>query len=208
MVQKDMTKNKIIEASWELLQQEGLESFSMRKLSKKLNLTVSSIYWHFASKEAIFQELIHQVIGEMNISLTQNTWQEQLLEYGYAISEVLRSRPYSAQLLMAYPPKAPNYLKLIDNLLKVIEHLDASHEYKFYTISVYLNYIINFEMDLMYLKLNSDKEDLLSAAERLKTSAPLLHQMKQEGIFNKLGHRNMFDYGLHVLINGFESNLT
>jgi len=54
---------------------------------KKLNLTVSSIYWHFNSKEAIFQEQINQVIGEIEISLTKNTWQEQLLEYGYAISE-------------------------------------------------------------------------------------------------------------------------
>ena len=52
----------------------------MRKLSKKLNLTVSSIYWHFNSKEAIFQELINQVIGEIEISLTKNTWQEQLLD--------------------------------------------------------------------------------------------------------------------------------
>ncbi len=205
-LKENITKDKIIDASWELLQQEGLESFSMRKLSKQLNLTVSSIYWHFDSKEAIFQELINQVVGEIEIPFTKITWQEQLLEYGYAISEALRSRPFSAQLLMAYPPKAPNYLKLIDNLLKIIEHIDASNEQKFYTIGIYLNYIITFEMDLIYLKLNHDKEDLLSA-ENLKTSSPLLFQMKQEGIFNKLGNVNMFEYGLNILINGFESNL-
>ncbi|MCJ7842665.1 TetR/AcrR family transcriptional regulator [Lederbergia sp. NSJ-179] len=76
-MKENITKDKIIAASWKLLQQEGLELFSMRKLSKELNLTVSSIYWHFNSKEAIFQELIHQVIGEIEISLTKNTWQEQ-----------------------------------------------------------------------------------------------------------------------------------
>ncbi|MBT2216803.1 TetR/AcrR family transcriptional regulator [Virgibacillus dakarensis] len=99
-IKESVTKDKIISTSWKLLQQEGLELFSMRKLSKKLDLTVSSIYWHFNSKEAIFQELINQVSGEIEISLTKNTWQEQLLEYGYAISEALRSRPFSAQLLI------------------------------------------------------------------------------------------------------------
>lgn len=205
-IQESITKDKIIAVSWELLQQEGMELFSMRKLSKKLNLTVSSIYWHFNSKEAIFQELINQVIGEIEISLTKHTWQEQLLEYGYAISEALRSRPFSAQLFMAYPPKAPNYLKLIDNLLKILENLDASNEKKFYSISVYLNYIITFEMDLMYLNLNLDQKDGM-ATDSLKTNSPLLFQMKQEGIFNKLGNNEMFKYGLLVLINGFESNL-
>jgi AcrR family transcriptional regulator len=205
-IKESITKDKIIATSWKLLQQEGLELFSMRKLSKKLNLTVSSIYWHFNSKEAIFQELINQVIGEIEISLTKNTWQEQLLEYGYAISEALRGRPFSAQLLMAYPPKAPNYLKLIDNLLKIIEHVNASNEQKFYTISIYLNYIITFEMDLMNLNLNLEQEEVLPV-DSLKTNSPLLFQMKQEGIFNKLGNIQMFEYGLLVLINGFESNL-
>lgn len=178
----------------------------MRKLSRKLDLAVSSIYWHFNSKEAIFQELINQVIGEIKISVVKNTWQEQLLEYGYAISKALRNRPFSAQLLMAYPPKAPNYLKLIDNLLKIIEHVDASKEQKFYIISIYLNYIITFEMDLMNLNLNLEQDDVLPVSN-LKTNSPLLFQMEQEGIFNKMGSIQMFEYGLLVIINGFESNL-
>ncbi|MDU1525641.1 MAG: helix-turn-helix domain-containing protein [Lactococcus lactis] len=48
------TKDKIISSSWELLQELPLTEFSMRKLASRLGMTVSSLYYHFSSKEALF----------------------------------------------------------------------------------------------------------------------------------------------------------
>ena len=62
------TKDKIISSSWELLQELPLTEFSMRKLASRLGMTVSSLYYHFSSKEEIFNFLV-----EEGIKLLQNS---------------------------------------------------------------------------------------------------------------------------------------
>lgn len=52
------TKDKIISSSWELLEELTLTEFSMRKLASRLGMTVSSLYYHFSSKEALLQNLL------------------------------------------------------------------------------------------------------------------------------------------------------
>lgn len=42
-MKESLTKNSIIEQSWKLLQQEGVSGFSMRKLAKCVDITVSSL---------------------------------------------------------------------------------------------------------------------------------------------------------------------
>lgn len=59
------TKDKIISSSWELLQELPLTEFSMRKLASRLGMTVSSLYYHFSSKEALFAELIDKASLEI-----------------------------------------------------------------------------------------------------------------------------------------------
>ena len=59
------TKDKIISSSWELLEELPLTEFSMRKLASRLGMTVSSLYYHFSSKEALFAELIDKASLEI-----------------------------------------------------------------------------------------------------------------------------------------------
>ena len=59
------TKDKIISSSWELLEELPLTEFSMRKLASRLGMTVSSLYYHFSSKEALFAALIDKASLEI-----------------------------------------------------------------------------------------------------------------------------------------------
>jgi AcrR family transcriptional regulator len=55
---------QILEAARELLEDEGLEAFSMRRLAERLGIRAPSLYKHFANKEALEAALLSQFFAE------------------------------------------------------------------------------------------------------------------------------------------------
>lgn len=52
------TREKILSTSLDLFSHYGYEAVSIRDISSKVGIKESSIYYHFASKQAIFEELL------------------------------------------------------------------------------------------------------------------------------------------------------
>lgn len=57
-VRGSLTREEILNASIEILQEEGVEHLSMRRIAKKLGCSVASPYTHFQSQEEIIRHLI------------------------------------------------------------------------------------------------------------------------------------------------------
>lgn len=204
-MKENLTKSSIIEQSWKLLQQEGTSGFSMRKLAKCVDVSVSSLYYHYESKEALFHDMIDQACKKVIYPIDEKEWDMRLIKYAENILNILNEYDQLAQLLMIYPPMSSNYGKLMDNLLKVIEGLNLSDSYKLYTINYYLNYIFTFKLDNQNVNSNKKQGEGFSECD-----TPYLFKYKKEGLFEKLGSREMFEFGLSIFINGiksFEKNL-
>src|SRR5581483_7836700 len=57
-----LTRQRILEAALHLIDREGLEGFSMRKLGAVLGVEAMSLYNHVESKRALFDGVIEQLI--------------------------------------------------------------------------------------------------------------------------------------------------
>ncbi|TGM10201.1 TetR/AcrR family transcriptional regulator [Leptospira barantonii] len=53
-----LNRENIVQVAMEILQEEGIEGLSMRKIAEKLDCSVASPYSHFKSQEEIIQVLI------------------------------------------------------------------------------------------------------------------------------------------------------
>lgn len=77
--QPQISEEKILEASWELLKEEGLEKFSLRRLADRLGIQAPSLYWYFKSKQDLYQRLANQVskviLEEFQVD---GDWKDQL----------------------------------------------------------------------------------------------------------------------------------
>jgi AcrR family transcriptional regulator len=195
-----VTKDKIIAAAWQLLVEEGSAGFSMRKLAKLVAMTVSSLYYHFPSKESIFAELINEASTEFVFPVANKSWQDRLSKFADNILVVLNKYPNLAQLLMEYPPTSINYLKLVDNLLMVVESIELDFNKKFYFINQFLNYIFTFKVDSERF---DNKQEVKESG--IKTNAlPFLNYYREQGVYDSLGSQEMFTFGIQIMILGFE----
>ena len=57
-----LTRQRVLEAALHLIDQEGLEGFSMRKLGASLGVEAMSLYNHVESKRAVFDGVIELLI--------------------------------------------------------------------------------------------------------------------------------------------------
>ncbi len=64
-----LTQERIVEAACELIDVDGLGKFSMPALAKKLDYGVTSIYWHFRSKDELMMAVAERVRSRLNTEL-------------------------------------------------------------------------------------------------------------------------------------------
>lgn len=57
MFHKGLNKEIIVESAKEMIEKEGVQQFSMRKLAEKLGVKTASLYTHIKSMEALFTEI-------------------------------------------------------------------------------------------------------------------------------------------------------
>lgn len=57
MFHKGLNKEIIIDTAKELIEQDGFQAFSMRRLAEKLNIKAASLYTHIESIEMLFTEV-------------------------------------------------------------------------------------------------------------------------------------------------------
>lgn len=58
-----ITREQILAAAMELLDQRGLPDLTMRKLAAELGIRPSALYWHFPDKQTLLARLADRIIG-------------------------------------------------------------------------------------------------------------------------------------------------
>jgi AcrR family transcriptional regulator len=57
---REATRAEILEAAWQLAQQQGLAEFTLRDLAERVGMRAPSLYTHFVSKHAIYDAMFGQ----------------------------------------------------------------------------------------------------------------------------------------------------
>jgi AcrR family transcriptional regulator len=67
MPRETLNRDQIVEVAIELLDDEGVEGLSMRRLGKRLNSAATAMYWHVGSKENLVVLAADRVWGEIEL---------------------------------------------------------------------------------------------------------------------------------------------
>ncbi|BEL12543.1 hypothetical protein Q0Z83_107340 [Actinoplanes sichuanensis] len=79
-----LTKGAILQAALNIVDTDGVDALSMRKLAGQLGVNPMSIYHHVENKAALLDGLTRLVTdGARHIAVGEGTWQEQLRNLAY-----------------------------------------------------------------------------------------------------------------------------
>jgi AcrR family transcriptional regulator len=73
-----LTRERIIATALELIDQDGLEALSMRRLGTALGVEAMSLYHHVANKDEVLDGVLEQVLLEVELPPDDGPWQDRV----------------------------------------------------------------------------------------------------------------------------------
>ncbi len=110
-----LTRQRIVAAASALVDAEGLESFSTRRLAAELGVQGPSLYNHFATKDDILDAVADSITAEVDIShFGRMPWPEALRRWAYHYRSALAAHSNIVPFLAQGPRRRPAALAMAD----------------------------------------------------------------------------------------------
>lgn len=114
-------RDVIARAALEVIDEEGVEALSMRRVAEKLDTGPASLYAHVESKEALLDLVYDRVIAEMQVpDADPGNWQELVKQVMREQRSVLKRHNDVARIALARIPMGPQALPVIERVLAVL----------------------------------------------------------------------------------------
>jgi AcrR family transcriptional regulator len=121
-----LTRQRVLETALQLIDQDGLEGFSMRKLGAKLGVEAMSLYNYVKNKGAIFDGVIEVLMLQATYpQMPTATPRDELWAYIHALRDVLRAHPQALPLVATNPFRTPATLAVLDRLLATVHRANV-----------------------------------------------------------------------------------
>jgi TetR/AcrR family transcriptional regulator, tetracycline repressor protein len=116
-----LTAQAIVDAALRVLDAEGLDGLSMRRIADELDTGAASLYWHVGSKDGLLDLLLDQVIGEQQVPDPEpERWQQQLKDVARELrATILRHRDI-VRISIGRVPMGPNALRWSERVLAIL----------------------------------------------------------------------------------------
>lgn len=90
--QPALTQAALVQAALVVLERDGLDALSMRRVAAELGLQAASLYWHVRNKEELLELLADAAVAGMDLSVVPGDWREQVRVLAHRYRALLTSR--------------------------------------------------------------------------------------------------------------------
>lgn len=128
-VREPLSRERIELAALDLIEADGLQAFSIRKLAAVLRCEAMSIYYYFPSKGHLMDALIDHVVAEMPaIPGPELPWIERVRRNGREVRRVAVRRPNLFIFVATHRMNTPKALGWLDANIALFEESGLPHE--------------------------------------------------------------------------------
>jgi len=189
-----LTKEAILAASMALIQKEGFDALSFRKLATALKVTPMAIYRHFDNKNDLLAGLLDQFITKAQV-LPKNghapTWQDWVYLSSQNMYLALSNEPGWLPLLGQVPLKA-SALTVLDEFVKTLTSNGFTREQASQAFIAILQMLFGAALMKQQIKLNA-----LEVNNEQSLSMDMIQAFSQDP----------FETGIRLIIAGLEKTL-
>lgn len=116
-----LTRDQIVTTAIKLIDAEGLDGLSMRRLADELGTGAASLYWHVGSKDGLLDLVFDDLIGEMVVpDPDPDQWQEQLKQVARTMRASILQHRDLVRISIGRIPLGPNALRWSERILAIL----------------------------------------------------------------------------------------
>lgn len=212
-VRQPLSQGAIVATAMAILDAEGLDAVTMRRVAQALTTGSSSLYAHVASRDELLDLMVDRVAGEIQVPAPDpGRWQEQLKVYARDAQAVWTSHADIAKVSLANIPTGPNMLRLYEGVLALLRAGGLSAQMSAWALDrlhLYIGADV-FEGALWGAKLK-DESDIAGYLHALRTyfrslppdRFPLITSLVDSLTAGEGNQR--FEFGIDILVRGLAS---
>jgi len=153
-----LTRDQIVSAAIAVVDREGLEALSMRKLAAELGVGPMSLYYHVPDKSALYDLILDAIMGEADLSGDDPSEPvgDRLVRIAYSLRDALLTHPHAATLAMSRSLRTPEQLRPVEAMLGImfdaglspadsIAAVDVIGQFTFGTTMAYASHLTDSE---------------------------------------------------------------
>jgi AcrR family transcriptional regulator len=111
-----LTRELVLSTALEIIDQDGVEGLSMRRLGRALGRDPMSLYHYAANKTALLDGVAELVLGQLLFDTTDRDWATQLRSVARAFRHLALAHPHVVPLLVTRPLATPLGLRPLGTL--------------------------------------------------------------------------------------------
>jgi len=211
--QPALSRAAIVREAIVMLDAEGIEALSMRKLGARLNAGATSLYRHVATKDELMELAVDEVFAEITVPPADGPdWRAAATEAARSFRATALRHPWLSSVLgqagLAY--LGPNLMSFSDRLAALFAAAGCPEPSG--AIDTVLSYVIGMSTTeaawLTTVARSGESEEafitrLMPAAERAAAGYEHLVDARAVGLVDPVDLRNSkFAYGLEVVLDG------
>ena len=210
-----LTRERVLAAALRLVDDEGLDALTRRRLGQELGRDAMALYRHAPDRAALLDGIVELVMGELDIPDAGQDWRTQLRRTAHDFRRLGLAHPHVVSLIVTRPLSTPlglrplGTLRPLERLLRVLTDAGFAPPVALQVYRLYLGFLNGHMLtELQELVAAPDESlDLLRLGlHRLPPREfPLLRSLATE-LATYDGAAEL-DHGLAVLFSGIEAQL-
>ena len=206
-----LTRDQIVDAAVALIDRDGLDAFSLRRLAADIGVDPMSLYNHVANKDALFDGVVEVVMAEIGAAMGDLTgpWPDQIRQAAAAFRGVLLGHPHVSVIVLTRPVLSDVPLEVLRRAVNPA--LDAG--LPFDEAVLLLRTFTSFLTGAILRELGSamtfgalTPERVAARVVEIESSGePLLAEAAT--VVASIDHERLFTYGVELLIAGLTATL-
>jgi AcrR family transcriptional regulator len=105
-----LSRELIIAAALKVVESDGGDSLTMRRLADEIGVSASALYGYVANKEELVQLVLEEIIAEIPIPPPGGDWQDLVKTFAREMLGIFKRHPGVAALTMGRVPFGPSML--------------------------------------------------------------------------------------------------
>ncbi len=209
---RSLSREAIAATALEIVDSEGLDAVTMRRVAEKLGTGAASLYAHVAGKEELLELVIDRVIGEVAIPAESDPgqWQQELKQGLREMRAAMVAHGDLARAIFARIPLGENALRGSEWLIRTLRAGGLPDQVIAYACDVLPMYVtaIAYEESL-YARENIGPEQFAQYIDEMRRYFASLPPQRFPNVVSLAGPLTAgsegderFEFGLDVLVRG------
>ncbi|HEU5389186.1 MAG TPA: TetR/AcrR family transcriptional regulator C-terminal domain-containing protein [Streptosporangiaceae bacterium] len=197
-----LRRAQVVDVAIELLDADGLDALTMRKLATRLGVQPGALYWHFAGKQALLDAMADRFLEGFTAGRPAGPWDEQFAVLGWRLRQVLLSHRDGARVMAGTYVAEPNTILLGNVAIEILQDAGLAPERAGWATFAAFHFILGHTIEEQ-------------AQLELTKRGAWEPKLTVDGIENKLAATaftadpaERFGYGLELFLDGIRRQLT